>query len=124
MEGVLYQGDGTHSCITHTRAQSSWSVMREPNRLTYIANRQCRKISQHTRFSKKKKQVAGAGFGGPLLICLLKFTLNKKSLAHSLQFEFKYHVSSDSLRAQITEHTDRNYVTVALYYVGVELENL
>merc|ERR1711873_209175 len=73
MEGVLYQGDGTHSCITHTRAQSSWSVIREPNRLTYIANRQCRKISQHTRFSQKKKQVAGAGFGGPLLICLLKF---------------------------------------------------
>ena len=57
MEGVLYQGDGTHSCITHTRARSSWSVMREPNRLTYIANRQCRKISQHTRFSQNDEAV-------------------------------------------------------------------
>ena len=59
MEGVLYQGDGTLSCITHThtRAQSSWSVMREPNRLTYIANRQCRKISQHTRFSQNDEAV-------------------------------------------------------------------
>jgi len=43
-------------------------------------------------------------------------------VTHSLQFRSKYHVSSDSLRAQITEHTDRNNVTVALYYVGVELE--
>ena len=68
--------------------------------------------------------MAGAGFGGPLLICLLKFTLNEKSLAHSLQFGMKYHVYSDSLQAQIREHTDRNYVTAALYYVGVELENL
>ena len=125
MEGVLYQGDGTHSCITHTRAQSSWSVMREPNRLTYIANRQCRKISQHTRFSQKKnKQGAGAGFGGPLLIYLLKFTLNEKLLAHSLQFGTKYHVYSDSLWAQITEHMEYNYVTAALYCVGEELEKL
>ena len=61
---------------------------------------------------------------GPLLICLLNFTLNKKSSAHSLQFGSKYHVSSDSLQAQITEHTDCNYVMAALYYVGVELENL
>ena len=68
--------------------------------------------------------MAGAGFGGPLLICLLKFTLNKKSLAHSLQFGSKYHVSSDSLWEKIMEHTDHNYVTVALHYVGVELENL
>ena len=68
--------------------------------------------------------MAGAGFGGPLLIGLLNFTLNKKLSAHSLQFGSKYHVSSDSLRAQIMEHTDRNYVTAALYYVGVELENL
>merc|ERR1712115_726802 len=124
MEGVLYQGDGTHSCITHTRAQSNWLVMREPNRLTYIANRQCRKISQHMRFSQKIKQVAGASFGGLLLICLLKFTLNKKLLAHSLQFGSKYHISSDSLWAQITEHTEYNYMTAALYYVGEELENL
>ena len=72
----------------------------------------------------KKKQVAGAGFGGPLLICLLKFTLNKKSLAHSLQFGTKYHVYSDSLQAQITEHMEYNYVTAALYCVGEELENL
>ena len=72
----------------------------------------------------KDKQVAGAGFGGPLLICLLNFTLNEKLSAHSLQFGSKYHISSDSLRAQITEHTDSNYVLAALYYVGVELENL
>ena len=72
----------------------------------------------------KDKQVAGAGFGGPLLICLLNFTLNKKLSAHSLQFGLKYHVSSDLLWVQIMEHTDHNYVIVALYYVGVELENL
>ena len=61
--------------------------------------------------------MVGAGFGGPLLICLLKFTLNQKLLAHSLQFGTKYH-------AQITEHTEYNYVTAALYCVGEELENL
>ena len=71
-----------------------------------------------------EKQVAGVGFGGPLLIYLLKFTLNEKSLAHSIQFGTNYHVSSDSLRAQITEHTDYNYMTAALHYVGEELENL
>merc|ERR1712115_35996 len=70
------------------------------------------------------KEVAGAGFGGPLLICLLKFTLNEKSLAHSLQFGTKYHVYSDSLRAQITEHTEYNYVMAALFCVGEELEDL
>ena len=70
------------------------------------------------------KQVAGAGFGGQLLICLIKFTLNKKSLAHLLQFRTKYQVYSDSLRVQITEHTEYNYVTAALYCVGEELENL
>ena len=68
--------------------------------------------------------MAGAGFGGRLLISLLKFTLNEKSLAHSLQFGMKYHVYSDSLQAQITEHTEYNYVTAALYCVGEELENL
>ena len=68
--------------------------------------------------------MAGAGFGGSLLICLLKFTLNEKSLAHSLQFGTKYRVYSDSLRAQITEHTEYNYVRAALYCVGKELENL
>ena len=68
--------------------------------------------------------MAGAGFGGSLLICLLKVSLNKKSLAHSLQFGTKYHVYSDSIRAQITEHTEYNYVTAALYCVGEELENL
>ena len=65
-----------------------------------------------------------AGIGGLPLICLLKFTLNEKSLAHSLQFGTKYHVYSDSLRAQITEHTEYNYVTAALYCVGEELEHL
>ena len=68
--------------------------------------------------------MAGAGFGGPLLICLLKFTLNEKSLAHSLQFGTKYHVYSDSLWGQITEHTEYNYVTAALYCVGEELEKM
>ena len=34
----------------------------------------------------------------------------------------KYHVSLDSLRPQIQEHTHRNSVTAALYYTGVELE--
>ena len=68
--------------------------------------------------------MAGAGFGGPLLICLLNFTLNEKLSAHSLQFGSKYHVSSDSLWVQITEHTDYIYVMAALYYSGVELENL
>ncbi len=61
---------------------------------------------------------------GPLLICLLKFTLKEKSLVHSLQFRSKYHVYSDSLWAPIKEHTEYNYVTAALYYVGEELENL
>ena len=65
-----------------------------------------------------------AGFGGPLLIGFLKFTPNEKSFGHSLQFRTKYHVYSDSLRAQITEHTEYNYVTAALYCVGEELENL
>ena len=74
--------------------------------------------------AKRKKQVAGAGFGGPLLICLLNFTLNEKWSAHSLEFGSKYHVSSDSLGAQITEHTDCNYMKASFYYVGVELENL
>ena len=68
--------------------------------------------------------MAGAGFGGPLLIGLLNFTLNKKSSAHLLQFGLKYHVSSDSLWAQIAEHMDRNYATAALYYFGVELDDL
>ena len=35
-----------------------------------------------------------------------------------------YHVYSDSLRAQITEYTEYNYVTAVLYCVGEELENL
>ena len=66
----------------------------------------------------------GAGFGGLLLISLLKFTVKEKSLAHSLQFGSNYHVSSDSLWAQIKEHTDCNYMMAALYYVRVKLENL
>ena len=45
-------------------------------------------------------------------------------LAHSLQFGMKYHVYLDSLWAQIREHMEYNYVTVALYCVGEELENL
>ena len=68
--------------------------------------------------------MAGAGFGGPLLICLLNLTLNQKMLAHSLQLVSKYHVSLDSLQPQIREHTHRNLVMAALYYTRVELENL
>ena len=41
-----------------------------------------------------------------------------------LQVALKYHVYSDSLWAQITEHTEYNYVMAALYRVGEELENL
>ena len=63
----------------------------------------------------KRKQVAGAGFGGPLLICLLKLILYKKLLAHLLQLGSKYHVTSDSLWTQITEHTDYNYMMAALF---------
>jgi len=72
----------------------------------------------------KVGQVAGAGFGGVLLICLLNLTLNKKLLLHSLKFTSKYHVSLDSLRVQIRYHTYRNLVTVALYYAGIELEKM
>ena len=36
----------------------------------------------------------------------------------------KYHVYSYSLQAQITEHTEYNYMTAALYCVEEELENL
>ena len=90
--------------------------------------------------------MAGAGFGGPLLICLLNLTLNEKSSAHSLQFvskyhvsldslwlqiqehthhssgPVKYHVSLDSLRPQIWEHTHCNLVKAAIYHARVELE--
>ena len=118
----------------------------------------------HGAVEYNTKQVAGAGFGGPLwdiwkfekawdrnrqrththtekeitkaplitvLIdhweqantCLLNLTLNEKSSWHSLQFGSKYHVSSDSLWAQIQDHTYRDYVMAALYYAGEELEN-
>jgi len=70
------------------------------------------------------KQVAGTGFGGPLLICLLNLTLNEKSSSHSLQFVSKYHVFLDSLRPQIREHKHRNSGPEALYYTGVELEKM
>ena len=70
------------------------------------------------------EQVAGAGFGGPLLICLLNFTLNEKSSWHSLQLASNYHVSLDSLWSQIQEHTYLNSVMAALYYARVELEKM
>ena len=66
--------------------------------------------------------MAGASFGGPLLICLLKFILNKKSSSHSLQFPLKYHVFLNSLWLQIWEHTHHNSGPVAIYYTAVELE--
>ena len=66
-----------------------------------------------------RKQVAGAGFRGLLLICFLNLTLNEKSVAHSLQFASKYHV-----RPQILDHIHHNSGPTALYYTAVELENL
>ena len=69
-----------------------------------------------TNFNLIKKQVAGAGFRDPLLICLLNLTLNKKSISHSLQFVSKYHVFLDSLWAQIWEHTHHSSGT-AKYHV-------
>ena len=74
------------------------------------------------RHNQINKQVAGAGFGGPLLICLLNLTLNEKLSLHSLQLASNYHVSLDSLRPQIWEHTYHNSVTAALYYDREELE--
>ena len=68
--------------------------------------------------------MTGAGIGGLLLICPLNLTLNEKLSLPSLQFALKYHVSLDSLWAQIRYHTYHNYVTAALYYTRVELENL
>ena len=70
------------------------------------------------------KQVAGAGFGGQLLICLLNLTLNKILALHLLQFPWKYHVFLDSLRPQIRDHTHRNSGPAALYYTAVELEKM
>ena len=46
--------------------------------------------------------MAGAGFGGPLLIFFLNFTLNKKFWWNSLQLVSKYYGSLDSLWLQIT----------------------
>ena len=60
-----------------------------------------------------------AGFGGPLLICLLNLTLNEKLSAHSLQFMSKYHVSLDSLQPQIREHT-HNSSGLAKYHVSLD----
>ena len=94
------------------------------------------------------KQVAGAGFGGPFLICLLNLTLSEKLSSHSLQFVWKnhvfldslwvqirehtyhssgptkYHVFLDSFRPQIREHTQFSLGPVALYYTGVEFEKM
>ncbi len=51
-----------------------------------------KKTIQKNREQTEKKQVAGDSFGGPLLICYLNFTLNKKLASHTLQFVSKYHV--------------------------------
>ena len=75
-------------------------------------------------FEKTRKQVAGAGFGGLLLICLLNLTLNEKSSSHSLQFMSKYHVFLNSLQPQIWEHTYRSSGLMAIYYTSVELEKM
>ena len=92
--------------------------------------------------------MAGAGFGGPLLMCLHNLILNEKSSSYSLQFVSKYHVFLDSFQVQIWEHTHhslgpakyhvsldslwpyigehthRNSGMVALYYTIVELEKI
>merc|ERR1711867_119823 len=61
-------------------------------------------------------QVAGAGFRGPLLICLLNLTLNEKSASHILQFVSKYHVFLNSLWAQIWDHTHCSSGLAAIHY--------
>ena len=68
--------------------------------------------------------MAGAGFRGPLLICLLNLTLNKKSVSDSLQFASKYHVFLDSLWPQIRDHTHHNLGQAAIYYTGVEFKKM
>ena len=45
-----------------------------------------KKTIQKNREQTDKKQVAGAGFKGPLLICLLNLTLTAKSASHTSQF--------------------------------------
>ena len=41
------------------------------------------KTKQKNREETEKKQVAGAGFKGPLLICLLNLTLTEKLASHT-----------------------------------------
>ena len=63
------------------------------------------------------KQVAGAGFRGPLLICLLNLTLNEKSESHTLQF---VKVSCLlKLTLSTWDHIHRNSGLVAIYYTAV-----
>ena len=70
--------------------------------------------------SKTKKEASGRGWlWGPLLICLLNFTLKEKSSCHSLQFALKYHVFLDSLWPQIREHTHRSS-GLAKYHVFLD----
>ena len=84
------------------------------------------KWSKEIKFwNLKTKLTSGRGrLWGPLLICLLNLTVNKKSSLHSLQFPSKYHVSLDGLWRQIWEYTYRNSVMAALYYDRVELEKM
>ena len=44
------------------------------------------KTKQKNREETEKKQVAGAGFKGLLLICLINLTLTAKSASHTSQF--------------------------------------
>ena len=69
-------------------------------------------------------QVAGAGFRGPCLICLLNLTLKEKSSSHSLHFALKYHVFLNSLWEQIRDHTHYNSGPVVIYFTAVELEKM
>ena len=45
-----------------------------------------KKTIQKNREQTDKKHVIGAGFKGPLLICLLNLTLTAKSALHTSQF--------------------------------------
>ena len=50
------------------------------------------KTLQKNKEQTEKKHVAGAGFKGPLLICLLNLTLTAKSASHKSLFALKDYV--------------------------------
>ena len=48
------------------------------------------KTIQKNKEQTEKKHVAGAGFKGPLIICLLNLTLTAKSASHTSQFAVRW----------------------------------